>query len=114
MKIILLLVTILFVNNVFSQTFDIYKRKPWEDQKDKMKVQKLLKIDRFKYKPAYQPGDTTFDKSVVKIGVSKEFVSNNGMGSDVYKMKPYNMPCLIPDSTFHSNMPVKSFTTIQH
>ena len=42
----------------------------------------------------------------VKIMENKgEFKYNNGKGFDVYVMKTDNMPCLVPDATFKTNMP---------
>ena len=112
MKIILLLAAILLVNNVFSQTLNMQKRIQW-NLENKTKVQKLVNPPMFRFKLTQQRGDTIFDKSVARIELTKEYSGNNGKGADVYNMKPYNMPCLIPDSTFHSNMPVKEFTMIQ-
>lgn len=113
MKIILLIAATLFAKNVFSQTLDMQQRNLWKNYTGKTGSPKFYLPQTFKLMLTQQRGDTIFDKSVAKIELTKEYAANNGRGADVYIMKPYNMPCLIPDSTFHSNMPVKGFTVVQ-
>jgi hemolysin activation/secretion protein len=43
---------------------------------------------------------------VKRYKLKGEFLHNNGKGSDVYAVKPDNMPCLVPDSTFRPRTPV--------
>jgi hypothetical protein len=90
---------------VFAQQVDIYKRKPWEDVKNKWLHEQRLSFDKIKENKT-AVSDTIFDRSVVKIQLKRKYLSNNGQGADIYAMMPYNMPCLVPDSTYSSNMPV--------
>jgi hypothetical protein len=47
------------------------------------------------------------DPGVMRIPLKGKFIGNNKAGADIYAMLPYKMPCLVPDSTFAANMPVK-------
>jgi hypothetical protein len=42
---------------------------------------------------------------VLLLGNKGAYLRNNGRGQDIYVMELDNMPCLVPDSTFTSNMP---------
>jgi hypothetical protein len=42
----------------------------------------------------------------LKLETTGKYLGNNGKGADIYAMSPDNMPCLVPDSTFQSRMPV--------
>jgi hypothetical protein len=101
---LLLLVTLTFsyLTN-YSQTENIYNRKPWEEVEKKYKAElekKLLenKMIESKQKDGSMP--------VLKPKLTAKYLGSNGKGADIYAMMPYNMPCLVPDSTFKSNMPV--------
>jgi hypothetical protein len=105
MKTLLLLLSIFCITKSFAQDNNIYKRQPWEDAKKKMLEHKLLYNDRLKDNRT-AVSDTTIDGSVLRIKLQPKYLLNNGKGADVYAMMPYNTPCLVPDSTFRSNMPV--------
>ncbi len=110
MKILLLIIAVFTVTACYCQNADIYKRKPWEDPK-------LKNLYRNRILPKYQPhpnihvfrdsNKTTMP--VLRFELSKRYLGSNGKGADVYAMMPYNMPCLMPDSTFKSNMAVINF-----
>lgn len=89
----------------FAQDINIYKRKPWEDAKKKMLQHNLLYDDQLKGNKT-PVSDTTIDRSVVRIKLQPKYLGNNGKGADIYAMMPYNMPCLKPDSSYRSSMPV--------
>ncbi len=108
MKTFLLLLFVVCAFKGASQNIDINKRKPWEDVKKKMLQQKLLFNDLLKENKT-TVSDTVIDKSVLKIKLDLKYIGNNGKGADVYAMMPHGMPCIVPDSTFHSNMPVTNF-----
>jgi hypothetical protein len=74
-------------------------------QRTKILQQKLLFNDQLKENKTFV-SDTVIEKSVLLIKLTPNFLANNGKGADVYVMMPYNMPCIVPDSTFHSSMPV--------
>ncbi len=105
MKTLLLLLSFFCITKSFAQNIDIYKRKPWEDAKNKMLQRKLLYNDRLKYNKL-TISDTIIDRSVLRIELKRKYLGNNGKGADVYAMMPYNMLCIVADSTFRSNMPV--------
>ncbi len=88
MKTLLLLLSFFCITKSFAQDINIHKRKPWEDAKNKMLQHKFLYT------------------SVLRIELRRKYLRNNGKGTDVYAMMPYNMPCIVADSTFRSNMPV--------
>jgi hypothetical protein len=107
MKTLLLLLTIFMVPKAFSQLNNVFQPKPWEYQKYKAAQPKLTYRNQLKKSFASDSTEATEDKSVLKLRVTPEYKGNNGKGADIYAMQPYNMPCLVPDSTFHSRMPVK-------
>lgn len=45
------------------------------------------------------------DKSVLKLPLTATYEGNNGKGADIFAMQSY-MPCIMPDKTFRSNIPV--------
>ncbi|HEX8333834.1 MAG TPA: hypothetical protein VF622_14525 [Segetibacter sp.] len=92
--------------SVFAQLDNIYKNKSITEWKNKPGI----KFDLNHYTPP--PFKLTIpEKNINQMGVLKLeskgiYKGNNGKGSDFYVYEPDNMPCLKPDSTFHSNMPV--------
>jgi hypothetical protein len=105
MRTLLLLLTVFCISKTFAQDIDIYKRKPWEETKKKMLQHKLLYNDKLELNTA-PISDTPVNRSVVRIKLRPKYLGNNGKGADIYAMMPHNMPCLVPDSTFRSSMPV--------
>lgn len=109
MKILLLIIAVFCISKGYSQKPDIYKRKPWEEMKLKNLFRNQLQFNnKLKDTIILVPGNNT-DRSVLQLKLDKSYMGSNGKGADVYAMTPYNMPCIIPDSTFHSNMPVAGF-----
>jgi hypothetical protein len=107
MKSILLLLSVCFVGKAFCQNFDIYKRKTWENKKFQNLWEKILPREKLQENKSIK-SDTPYNTMpVIKQKLSPKYSGNNGKGADVYAMMPYNMPCLVPDSTFRSSMPVK-------
>jgi hypothetical protein len=105
MKTLLLLLSVFCITKSFAQDINIYKRKPWEDAKNKMLQHKLLYNNHLK-ENKFTISDTIIDRSVLRIELKRKYLGNNGKGADVFAMMPYNMPCIVADSTFRSNMPV--------
>ncbi len=110
MKILLLIITAFCITKGYCQMPDMYKRKPWEDTK-----LKNLNRNQLQYNNQLKGNRITIADSnkttmpVLLLELSKKYMGSNGKGADVYAMMPYNMPCIIPDSTFRSNMPVVGF-----
>ncbi len=105
----ILLAALFYTVHAKAQQNNIFKNKPWEDfRKKELLTQKLKQmnpiIDNDKYS---QPLVTEQNhKGVLKIPLTGTYEGNNGKGADIYAMQPYNMPCIVPDKTFTSNMPV--------
>ena len=112
MKTLLVLLTIFLAPKAFSQLNDVFQPKSWEQKKEKAaKPQRVYKIINDATRVVNDTTDATGDKSVLRLKLTPEYKGNNGKGADIYAMQPYNMPALVPDSTFHSRMPVKGAAT---
>lgn len=111
MKTLLLLLSVFCITKSFGQDINIYKRKPWEDLKSKNLFRNQLQNNPQLNKDSVivVPSLNNSDRSVLRLKLTKEYVGSNRNGANVYAMMPYNMPCIMPDSTFHSNMPVAGF-----
>ena len=110
MKVSLILLTSLFFTaNAQAQQKNIFKNKPWEDFK-----RKELLTQKLKQMNSPIAGDKSFrlplmeqnHKWFLKLPLAGTYKANNGKGSDVFAMQPGNMPCIVPDKTFTSNMPI--------
>ncbi len=92
-----------------AQQNNILKNNPMEDFKRKeLLTQKLkqMQSETNNHISPVIPEKVQTNNSVVKIPLTSTYAGNNGKGADIYNMQPYNMPCLVPDKTFSSNMPV--------
>lgn len=110
MKISVTLLAVLFYScSANAQQKNIFKNKPWEDLKKKQELDQKLKSLNPQYKSvdlAGLPADGPVDNSVLKIPLTSTYTGKAGHGTDLYKINGYNMPCIAPDSSFASNMPV--------
>src|SRR4051812_18919933 len=92
-----------------TQQKDMLKRNPMEEFQKKQRLNKLPRQMR-----PHTTADTlpVFSRKIENHNwvmgepLKGTYVGNNGKGSDVYKVKGYNMICMVPDKTFKSNMPV--------
>ncbi len=111
MKILLLIITAFCVTAGYCQMPDMYKRKPWEDPKFKNLFRNQLQQNYKLNKDTIivVPYNNKTDRFVLQLKLDKRYMGSNGKGADVYAMMPYNMPCIVPDSTFRSSMPVAGF-----
>jgi hypothetical protein len=103
-----LLTALFYIVHVKAQQNNVFKNKPWEDfRKKELLTQKLnqMNVESNKNKPA-QLDEEQDDKSVLKLPLTATYNGNNGKGADIFAMQPHNMPCIVPDKTFSSNMPV--------
>ena len=93
---------------------NILKNSTGEDAKSNAFRDSLLKYHPGLKSPFFGPDRPSIptyktppaDMSVIKIPLKGEYTRNNGKGANIYSMQPYNMPCLVPDSTFLSKMPI--------
>lgn len=105
----ILLAALFYTIHTKAQQNNIFKNKPWEDfRKKELLTQKLKQMNPIignnKY---FQPLATEQNhKGVLKIPLTSTYEGNNGKGADIYTMQPHNMPCIVPDKTFTSNMPI--------
>jgi hypothetical protein len=107
---ILIIISLLFSCSVFAQLDNIYKNKSISEWKNKPQ----FKLGLNQYTPPpfklTVPENNINKMGVLKLETRGIYKGNNGKGSDIYVYEPDNMPCLKPDSTFHSNMPVLGLT----
>jgi hypothetical protein len=103
MKLLLVFVLFFSFTTSFSQQEDIFKRKPWEniEKKYKFEIQKKANENKMVQNNQNDPS-----MPVLKPKLTARYLGSNGKGADVYAMMPYKMPCLVPDSTFVSKMPI--------
>ena len=104
-----LLTVIFYIVHAKAQQNNIFKNKPWEDFRKKALLTQKLNQMNFKSnnnKSAHLAEEEQDDKSVLKVPLTATYEGNNGRGADIFAMQPYNMPCIVPDKTFRSNMPL--------
>lgn len=110
MKFYFMLLTAMFYSLLINaQKNDIFKNKTWEDFKKKEQLlQKLKPPDYLLSENSFSklPADVADYKSVFKVPLTGTFIKNTGKGTNLYTIDLYNMPCVTPDKTFASNMPV--------
>ena len=100
----LLLFSICAINS-FAQFEDLNKRKPWEDYKKKYNYKNTPGLKSLP-EAIEVPEPEQPTGGVLKIPLKRKFLGNTPKGDRVYAMQPDNMPCLVPRSSFKSNMPV--------
>jgi hypothetical protein len=104
-----LLTALFYILDAKAQQKNIFKNKPWEDfRKKELLTQKLnqMNLGSNNNKSAQLAEEEQDDKSVLKVPLTATYEGNNGKGADIFAMQPYNMPCIVPDKTFKSNMPL--------
>ena len=94
---------LLVCTTCFSQSENIWKRKPWET----LKKEKLQNI-----KPSTErlteelPQPNTAKMPVLKMDISMEYIGGTNKGNNVFLVKPFRLICVSPSKDFSSNMPV--------
>lgn len=103
-----LLTALFYVVDAEAQQNNIFKNKAVEDfRKKELLTRKLNEMKFESNNKSVQPAEEEQDeKSVLKVPLTATFEGNNEKGGDIFAMQPYNMPCIVPDKTFSSNMPV--------
>jgi len=94
----------------FAQQTNPFKSKPWEEYKKK---RNLYQSPNPTVKPLTlsapmpdTPREESNRKGVLKMPLKGRYMGSNGKGADIYAMTPDNMPCLVPQRSFRSNMPI--------
>ena len=95
---------LLVCTTCFSQSENIWKRKPWEDLKYENKHK--LSFSNPAPKELVKPADNVYKTPVLKIEIDLKRVGTINEGSDIFTVEPYHMPCIFPSKDFESNMPV--------
>lgn len=103
-----LLTALFYIVDAKAQQNNIFKNKPWEDFRKKELLTRKLNQMNFESnnKSAQLAEEGQDQKSVLKVPLTATYEGNNEKGADIFAMKPHNMPCIVPDKTFSSNMPV--------
>lgn len=113
MKLLIFFATAIFSSAVVSaQINDMYKRKPWEETKYNLLLKDTLNR-LFAVPPAIKNIHGKNQEGVYKLPLKGLYLGENGNGDRIYAMQSDRMPCLVPDKSFASNMPVASVSDIE-
>lgn len=93
---------------VNAQNTELFKRKPWENEKIKGL---LLHGQQKPHNPLSSSNeDSTKNISgVLMLPLKHEKVGTNENGDEIFAMKPDNMPCTVPGKNTRFGMPVGGF-----
>ncbi|MBE7174139.1 MAG: hypothetical protein INR73_26425 [Williamsia sp.] len=105
MKYFLLGILVLSAGRLFSQVNLAYPPERWQEGKKAALIKDTLRRAMRPQLMIVSPGLSPAPMPTRRIENKGVFAYNNGRGFDVYNMKTDNMPCLVPDSTFHSSLP---------
>jgi hypothetical protein len=105
-KSIILCSVLLISGSVFSQALDLGIQLENAKKRNALQYRLRSTLNKPTYSTAKEAGKQEYKTPVIKIPLEGQYVGNNKAGADIYAMQPYNMPCLSPDSTFASKMPV--------
>lgn len=103
-KIVLPILLCFIFGTSFSQTDNIWKRKPWEELKHQER-QKLTFSNPEPKKDA-QPENQVSKMPVLKMEINVEKTGSINSNTDVLIVEPYRMPCITPSNGLKLNMPV--------
>ena len=84
----------------------IEKENPSIIQKHDEAIQKNLEAQLQKKREEKMVKENERSMPIIKPKLTAKYLGSNGKGADIYAMMPYNMPCLVPDSSFKSKMPI--------
>lgn len=108
MKKIVLLSLLCFVfGNSYSQSHDIWKRKPWEELK--LRDMHPFTFSSPEIKPLGQQENNQQQMPVLKTEINLKKLSLLNSKFDVFTVEPYHMHCIVPSKEFKMNMPVVGF-----
>ena len=95
---------LLVCTTCFSQSENIWKRKPWEALKFENKQK--LSFSNPMTKELNKPVEIVYKTPVLKIEIDLKRVGSINPSSDFFTVEPYHMPCIVPSKDFESHMPV--------
>ena len=103
-KINFALLLLLIGNTCFSQTDNIWKRKPWEELK--YENRQKLSFSNPETKLVTQPENQVSKMPVVKMEITLKKNRSINSTTDLFVVEPYHMPCIGPSKNIISKMPI--------
>lgn len=97
----------LIFGSSFSQTNNIWKRKPWEELK--LQNKQKLTFSNPQLNEVSKPVDHVLQMPVLKIDMNLKKVGSINSNTDVFTVEPYHMPCIVPSKDIVSTMPVVGY-----
>ncbi|MCY7420629.1 MAG: hypothetical protein LH478_02685 [Chitinophagaceae bacterium] len=104
LRINFVLLLLLVCTTCFSQSENIWKRKPWEELKFENKQK--LSFSNPVPKELNKPVDIVYKTPVLKIEIDLKRVGSIKASIDIFTVEPYHTPCIVPSKDFESKMPV--------
>lgn len=99
------IVAIIYSVTLEAQNNDIFKRRLWEEYKQKRLLQDTFNRV-FSLPPATKITPFKADPNVMKLPLKGVFLKENSNGDKIYAMESDKMPCLVPGKNTVFNMPV--------
>ena len=88
----------------YSQTDNIWKRKPWQDLK--YENRQKLSFSNPEPKVVTQPESQVPNMPVVEMEIILQKNRSINSTTDLFVVEPYHMPCIVPSKEYKLNMPV--------
>ena len=92
----------------YSQTDNIWKRKPWQDLK--YENRQKLSFPNPEPKVVTEPLRQMPNMPVVEMEITLQKNRSINSTTDLFVVEPYHMPCIVPSKEYKSNMPVIGVT----
>jgi hypothetical protein len=102
---IVVIIAIFYSPMVKAQDNKIFKRKPWEDYKQKRLLQDTFNRT-FSIPPVAKNSPYENERGVLKFPLKGTYLGQKENGDKLYAMQPDKMPCLVPGKNTVFNMPV--------
>ena len=106
-KIVFTILLCIIFSSSFSQTGNIWKRKPWEELK--YENRQKLSFSNPELKEVTQPENHLSKMPIVKMEITLKKNRSINSTTDLFVVEPYHMPCITPSKSITLNMPVVAF-----
>ena len=103
-KINFALLLLLIGNDCYSQTNNIWKRKPWLELKYENRQKLSFSIPEPKI--VTEPDNEVSKMPVVKMEITLQKNRSINFTTDLFVIEPYHTPCIVPSKDYKLNMPV--------
>ena len=103
-KIVFSILLCLVFGSSFSQSDNIWKRKPWEELK--YENRQKLSFSNPELKEVTQPENQVSKMPVVKMEITLKKNRSINSTTDLFVVEPYHMPCIGPSKNIISKMPI--------